>query len=172
MTITFHCEHCNKKIEAPDNAGGKWGKCPSCHHKLYVPSPEAEDDDELKLAPLDETEVAKKKRLMAETYQLRQNILAEREVPEGVEPSSSGPMPSFQSGEKQVTKNIIMYLRYMVNGELEEAEQVMKLITGSGEKAIEVLDQISLSEIPEPELADIPQQVLSGLIRKLRAEIE
>ena len=38
MTISFHCAHCGKKMEAPDDAGGKWGKCPRCHNKLYVPS--------------------------------------------------------------------------------------------------------------------------------------
>jgi DNA-directed RNA polymerase subunit RPC12/RpoP len=43
MAITFHCGHCGKKIEAPDSAGGKWGKCPSCHNKVYVPPKEVYD---------------------------------------------------------------------------------------------------------------------------------
>ena len=51
MAITFHCEHCGKKIEAPNSAGGKWGKCPACHNKLYVP--DLYPDEELKLAPID-----------------------------------------------------------------------------------------------------------------------
>ncbi|MCX5636391.1 MAG: hypothetical protein NTX52_01690, partial [Planctomycetota bacterium] len=62
MAIIFHCNHCGKKIEAADSAGGKWGKCPACHSKLYVPRPEP--DEELKLAPIDETEEEKRKRLM------------------------------------------------------------------------------------------------------------
>ena len=52
MAITFHCKHCGKKIEANEKAAGKWGKCPSCHNKIYVPNLNAEDD--LKLAPVDE----------------------------------------------------------------------------------------------------------------------
>ena len=38
-------------------------------------------------------------------------------------------------------------------------------------KAREILDRIATSEMPEPELADVPQQVLSGLVRGLRARI-
>ena len=80
MSITFHCEHCGKKIEAPDNAGGKWGKCPGCKNKVYVPSKEPED--ELKLAPLDSDDERKQKELLAETVRLRQDILSETEAPE------------------------------------------------------------------------------------------
>ncbi|MHC4752575.1 MAG: hypothetical protein ACYTFW_22230 [Planctomycetota bacterium] len=54
MAIIFHCDHCGKKIEAADTAGGKWGKCPACHNKLYVPRPDS--GEELKLAPLNETD--------------------------------------------------------------------------------------------------------------------
>ena len=81
MAIVFHCDHCGKKVEAQDSAGGKWGKCPACHNKIYVPAPHA--GEELKLAPVDESEEEREKRLMAETHQLTQDILLEREVPEG-----------------------------------------------------------------------------------------
>ena len=64
MAITFHCDYCGKKIEAADSAGGKWGKCPACHNKLYVPA--LEPDDALKLAPVDETDLEREKRLLAE----------------------------------------------------------------------------------------------------------
>ena len=64
MAITFHCNFCNKRIEAKKEAAGKWGKCPSCHNKIYVPNLEADADD-LKLAPLDETAQRQKQELMA-----------------------------------------------------------------------------------------------------------
>ena len=44
MAIIFHCDHCGRKIEASDNTGGKWGKCPSCHNKIYVPNLNIDDD--------------------------------------------------------------------------------------------------------------------------------
>lgn len=166
MAITFHCDHCGKKIEAQDSAGGKWGKCPSCHNKLYVPRPGS--DEELKLAPIDESEEQKTKRLMAETYQLTQDILQERDVPEGM----AGPAePISEIGKKELTKNIILYLRQMADGDLDQARRIANSITPYRQQAMKIIDRIAVSEMPEPELADVPPQVLSGLIRKLRTQI-
>ncbi len=163
MTISFHCDYCGKKIEAPDDAGGKWGKCPRCHNKLYVPGADA--GEELKLAPIDETDEEKQKRLMDETYELARDILLEKEVP------ADAGLPAYEMGEKELTKNIILYLRQMADGELQQAETTAESIMPSAKKAAKIIDEIALSEIPEPELADVPQQVLSSLIRTLRSKI-
>ena len=166
MPITFHCEHCGKKIEAPDSAGGKWGKCPTCHNRLYVPN--LGSDEELKLAPIDESGETKQKQLMAESCKLTQDILLERETPNGLAVTAT---PASGIGDKELTKNIITYLRQTADGELEQAERIADLIVSCGDRALKILDRIALSEMPEPELADIPQQVLSGLIRNLRTRI-
>ena len=163
MAIIFHCEHCGKKIEAADAAGGKWGKCPSCHNKLYVPS--MDTGEELKLAPIDETDVEREHRLMAETHRLTQDILKEREIPDGPPPPAGA---VYQMGDKELTQHIITYLRQMVYGELDEAERTAALIAPFGHRTVAIIDRIALSEIPEPELADIPPQVLAGSIRTLR----
>jgi hypothetical protein len=166
MAITFHCQHCGKKIEAQDGAGGKWGKCPACHNKLYVP--DLDPGEELKLAPIDETEEERTKRLMAETYRLTQDILLEREAPDG---PSDAAMSASEISDKDLTKDIIIYLRRMADGELDLAQETVELIIPAGARAVEILDRIAVSEMPEPELADIPPQVLAGLIRNLRARI-
>jgi hypothetical protein len=166
MAITFHCEHCGKKIEAPDSAGGKWGKCPACHNKLYVPG--LDSDEELKLAPIDESDQAKQRELMAETYKLTQDILLERETPNELAEVAT---PASAISDKELTKNIVAYLRQMADGNLNQAERIANSIVSSGDKALKILDGIALSEIPEPQLADIPQQVLSGLIKTLRNKI-
>jgi hypothetical protein len=166
MAIVFHCEYCGKKIEAADNAGGKWGKCPSCHNKLYVPGTAV--GEELKLAPIDETAKERAKRLMAETYKLTQDILKEREVPEGPPPLSGA---VYDMGDKELKRNIITYLREVVYGELDEAERIAALIAPFRNRAMAIIDRIALSEIPDSELADIPPQVLAGSIRTLREKI-
>ncbi|GAG06712.1 unnamed protein product, partial [marine sediment metagenome] len=102
MAIIFHCEHCGKKIEAPDSTGGKRSKCPACHNKLYVPG--LDSDEELKLAPIDTDEDAKQKELMAETYKLTQEILLERDVPEGPGGAAAS---APEISDKELTKNII-----------------------------------------------------------------
>jgi len=166
MAIRFHCDHCGKEIKAADEAGGKWGKCPSCHNKLYVPN--LNIGEELTLAPVDETEEEKKKRLMAETYRLTQDILQERELPEGAT-HISGPISVMD--QKELTKNIILFLRQMADGFLDEAEMTAAAIASNSIQAVKIIDKIALSDMPEPELADIAPQVLAGLIRTLRGKL-
>jgi hypothetical protein len=170
MSITFSCEYCGRKIEAPDDAGGKWGKCPGCKSKVYVPSKQQEEE-ELRLAPLDSEEERRQKELIAETIRLREDILSETEAPEegtGAKKEAAVGGPGKLS-EAELTMSIIGYLRQMADGELEEAERTAKSIIPNGGKAVRIIERIGLSQIPEPELADIPQQVLSGLIKNLRS---
>jgi hypothetical protein len=163
MSIKFHCDHCGKKIEAPDNTGGKWGKCPNCHNRLYIPQPDA--GDELKLAPVDENDELRQRQLLAETFQITQAILEEKNVPEQGSGSSS------EVSEEELTEIIIRYLRQMFEGDLDAAKQTAQLIAVHRRKAKELLDQIATGEPSDPQLMDIPQQVLSGLIRNLRTRI-
>jgi hypothetical protein len=167
MPIKLHCDHCGKEIKAPDDAGGRWGKCPACHNKVYVPLPPAADD-ELKVAPLDESELQKQQQLMAETYRLTRDILEEQNVPEA--PAAAGGPPA-EISEQQLTEFIVRYLRQMVDGRLDEAQRTADRIVPHRRKAAVILDQFSKSDAPDPELEDIPRQVLSGFIRNLRTRI-
>jgi hypothetical protein len=171
MSIGFHCEHCGKRIEAPDDAGGKWGKCPCCHNKVYVPS--KQPDEEMRLAPLDAEDERRKRQLLAEEARLRQDIMKETEVPEEgaqVKNQASAAQPGALSDAELMT-SIIAYLRQMADGELEAAEETAKTIIPCGSRAVRILERVALSGLPEPEIADIPQQVLSGLIKKLRSRL-
>ncbi len=172
MAIIFHCDHCGKKIEAADSAGGKWGKCPACHNKLYVPA--SESDEELKLAPLDETDLEREKRLMDETNRLTLDILKERDVPKGAaEPNEPAETvePGFEISQVELKQYIIKYLRLMADSELYEAQKIAALINPYGARAVKVLDKMAVSDMTEPELAGISQLVLSGLTKSLRDEI-
>ncbi len=167
MSIKFHCEHCGKKIDAPDSAGGKWGKCPACHNKVYVAQADG-GDDELRLAPIDETEDERQKRLLAETFQLTQNILQERSVPD----AAAAPVGSGADIDKEkLTEIIIRYLRQMADGSLDEAQRTAESIASYRRQSKEIIDQIATSDPPDPELMDIPPHVLSGFIRNLRTRI-
>lgn len=59
----------------------------------------------------------------------------------------------------------------MADDELDGGQTTADMIVPSGARAVKIIDKIALSEMPEPELADIPQQVLSSLIRNLRTRI-
>jgi hypothetical protein len=165
MPIQLHCEHCGKKIEAPDNAGGKWGKCPRCHNKVYVPQPDT-GEEELKLAPIDENDDMRQRQLLAESFQIAQNILEEKSIPE-----SAGPGQSSDMSDEELTEVVIRYLRQMYEGDLEDAQRTSEVIVAHRRKIRGIVDQIATSDPPDPELMDIPQQVLTGLIRNLRVQI-
>jgi hypothetical protein len=172
MSITFHCEHCGKKIEAPDNAGGKWGKCPGCKNKVYVPLAKQEEAEELRLAPLDAEDERRKRELIAETVRLQEEIMSETAAPEDGAHSKGKPAAAGKPeaiSEAELTTIVIGYLREMADGDLERAEETMKTIIPNSSKANRILERILSSQVPEPELADIPKQVLSGLIKSLRS---
>ena len=103
---------------------------------------------------------------MAETFQLEQAILSERETPD----SPVGDVGSAMS-DKELMKKIISYLRQIADGDVDQAQKIVDSITTCGVRAVNILDQIAVNDMPEPELADIPQQILAGLIRDLRTKI-
>ncbi len=164
MTIGFHCESCKKKINAPDDAGGKWGKCPYCHHRCYVPLPESEGEEELKLAPVDETEEMKYQRMMKETHNITQSLLHEKGEPE------DNDTPKNANG-KDASALVIKYLRLMADGSLDEARKVAEQIMVNKASAKTVLENFLKQKRPVPQLQDIPQKVLEGFIKNMLTRI-
>ena len=130
MSITIHCERCKKKIKAPDDAGGKYGNCPHCKHRCYVPLPHDDNEPELKLAPIDDEEERRYNQMMRETYNASQNILHETQGPDGPDEPPAGPMD-----EKELIRNIVMYLRMMADGELDQADRIATQIKRRGPEA-------------------------------------
>jgi DNA-directed RNA polymerase subunit RPC12/RpoP len=168
MTISFHCECCKKKVKAPDAAGGKWGSCPYCQHRCFIPRPISEDEPELKLAPIDESELSQIDDLMKETHTLTQQILHENSIAdESIE--EKGPARAVQ--EKEVTKQCIIYLREMVDGELMRAEKTLTDLRKHKKTALRIFSAMGRSERPEPELSDVPDTILQGLIRDAAAKL-
>ena len=133
MAITFHCDHCGRKIEAQDGSAGKWGKCPACHNKIYVPN--LNPEEELKLAPVDESDEAKQKQLMDETYKLAQDILLERDPPDEMGKTK---ISAPEISDEELTKNIILYLRQVADGELDEAQITADLIIPYSVQAVKI----------------------------------
>ena len=163
MAIIFHCENCEKKITAPDTAGGKWGKCPACNHRCYVPMPKSGDEEELKLAPIDQDEEIKYEQAMRETRNLTGMLLHHQtEAPGGSEDKAT-------SSEREL---VIKYLRQMVNGQLDEAQKTAGQIASSRSKSKAVLKSMLQSDQPAPELANVPQKVIAGFISTLLAKMK
>lgn len=169
MPISFHCESCKQKIKAPDNAGGKWGNCPYCKHRCYIPLPKTDDEPELKLVPLDESEETQMKGLMAETKNLTQEILSESAMPEEEPTAAVG--GSRTAKEKEVIKECILYLRQMADGELAAAEYTFSQLKKNKKPALRILSSMARADRPEPELADLSDGILQGLIRDISTKL-
>ena len=164
MSISFSCESCKKKIKAPDEAGGKWGSCPYCKHRCYIPLPRAADEPELKLAPVDEKEETKIGMLMNQTYSLTRELLHQ------TAPLDKG-SGQDQGSEKEVIKICILYIRQMADGELSQAAGTMEKMKIYKKTALRLLSSMARAERPEPELSDLADGVLQGLIRDTSAKL-
>lgn len=165
MSISFHCQRCKKKIKAPDSSGGKWGSCPHCTYKCYIPLPPDNDEPELKLAPIDDLEEDQYKTMMRETYNTSKSILHET-ASDDDDDDRNAPI-----SEREVLKSIIIYLRMMADGRLDQAEKMAEKIKPHGETAKQLLKRMARTERPEPELEDIPPKLLLGLMKNLAAAI-
>lgn len=168
MSIGFHCESCKKKIKAPDASGGKWANCPYCKHRCYIPLPKTDNEPELTLAPLNENEESQIAELMEETKDLTYEILSQSALPEeDSKPSASNRTAS----EKEIIKQCIFYLRHIADGDLASAEKTFVKLKKNKKPVLRILASMARADHPEPELADLPQKILEGLIRDVSAKL-
>lgn len=166
MPISFHCECCKKKIKALDSAGGKWGSCPHCKHRCYVPSPPDDSEEQLTLAPIDENEESKFHEMKRRTFNLTKNILSETDIPEDDKDARPGAY-----NEWELIKNLIFYLRQMADGELDQAQRTAEKIKPFKKQAQVLLKKMTKTQRPEPELEDISPTLLKGLIKNLSSQL-
>ena len=162
MSINFHCESCKKKIKAPDDTGGKWGNCPYCKHRCYIPLPKSDDEPELVLEPIDESSESQMEQLMQETHHLTHEILSQSALPEEEKAPAAN---TRTANEKEVIKLCIFYLRQIADGELAGAENTFLKLKKNKKPALRILASMARADQPEPELADLSGRVLQGLIR-------
>jgi hypothetical protein len=169
VAIEFHCEHCNHLIKAPDDAGGRTGNCPHCHNATYVPRPVPESDV-YDLAPLDDSEEARRVRESKEAAAYQRNLLHERNVP-GEAPRGQKGMSSFVSPTKQLTGLIVAFVEAMSTGKLEKAEEVATELSRQKPSVTTILDEMSHDDLSAYGLPALPKPVLTGFLKQLRQKL-
>lgn len=172
VAIEFHCEHCNHLIKAPDEAGGRTGKCPFCHSPTYIPRPAAEQD--LDLAPLDDAEEQKRRKEALEAAALQRSLLHERAAPG--EPGRGTKQPAgggggFVSPAKSIAALIVSYVEAMSGGKLDKAEEVAKELGRQSSSAVTVLDEMARENLAGYGLPALPKPVLLGFLKQLRQKL-
>ena len=167
MTIGFSCEHCGKRVEAPDKVGGKRGRCPYCKQACYVPSPVAEEDL-YDFAPEDEAQAA---RAAAE----RERVL--QQDPGLLSDSANASSPSIPLEHKEnvsaedVSHHVVNYCLDMAASNLERSAGHIDKLRTSRAAAVQAVDDFLSGKTIEPALDQIPGKILHGFLQQLRKEL-
>ena len=173
MAIEFHCEHCNHLIKAPDDAGGRTGKCPHCQNATYIPR--RADEGELDLAPLDDEDEKRRKKEAMEAAAYQRSLLHERNVPgeKGAKaaPGKPGSPAPFVSPAKHVTGLIVAYVEAMSSGKLDKAEAVTDELRPQKATVVGILDEMARDDLGVYGLPALPKPVLMGFLKQLRQKL-
>lgn len=171
MSIELHCPHCEKLIRAPENAGGKHGKCPYCQQSVYIPMPMS-DADAIPLAPLDEADARREEELLKESIQYASAI--DRDNDQSDNPVSRGGSSSPAAREKADTSPVFVdvpveverFVRAMHGSKLDEAEKIVSRLKRSGSRARDYVDGLYLDQMP-PQMSGIPGPLIKGFLKAL-----
>ncbi len=105
--------------------------------------------------------------MMKETHNLTQNILHQTAIPNEPEHGTATATVS----ERDIIKTCILYLRQMADGKLTHAEKTFSRLSSNKKTALGILASMMRAERPEPELSDLAEGVLHGLIRDVTAKL-
>ena len=161
MTLTFKCEHCHKKISAPDSVGGKRGKCPFCKESTYIPML-VSDDEILDLAPLDEKEEQDRQKLVDELRQQDRDLIAHT--------GGADPVPLTERDDlasEDLHHFVINYCIDMAAGNLDRAHRHADELKEFGTLGAEAVKYFQIVQGTEPALAKIPPPVVQGFLKDL-----
>ncbi len=165
MSIELHCPHCGKLIRAPDDAGGRHGKCPSCKQSVYVPQPPA-SNGVIPLAPIDEEDERRTEALREESIRYAAQADKDRDA---VEPRGEDGQGKLQSSERidegalrsrpgevvDLPSEVQRWIRAMHVSKLDEAEQIASRLDKAGIRARDYVESLLLDQMP-PQIQDVP----------------
>ena len=169
MSIELHCPQCAKLIRAPDDAGGKHGKCPYCECKIYIPTP-SDDGETIQLAPIDEQELKREAELRREAIAMESQVAHEsaKLPPEsGAPPRAAQSQPTETPGEViDTVAQVQRFLIAMRDSKLDQADQAVALLKRGGERSLDFVQGLLVDEIP-PQVENVPPPVLTGFLKTL-----
>ncbi len=169
MSITFHCEHCHQLIQAPDEAGGKRGKCPHCEGSNFVPAPPSETD-ELPLAPLDEEFEQQRKREIDRLMQTESVLLSETGGTEVAPRLSEKDKASISADE--LHHLVVNYCLDMAQGQLARADQQARRLSEFGRQGRQAVQDFATGAVLEPALDPLPAKVVQGYLKNLMSQLK
>lgn len=162
MSIELHCPQCQKMIRAPDNAGGKHGKCPYCKSEVYIPMPKATDEETILVAPIDTNQEKRERELRRES--IRYTSAVEHASDAGVD---TGPPVGGESTDVvDMSGDTETFVRAMHKSALEDAESAAARLKRAGTRARDYVQGLMMDEIP-PDYDGIPKPLVHGFLKNL-----
>lgn len=165
MALTFKCEHCHKKVSAPESVGGKRGKCPFCKESTYIPLPVSEDEI-LDLAPLDDEEEQERQRLESELRAQEHDLIAASGVIDSVPLSERDDVTS-----EDLHHFVINYCLDMASGNFKRAEKNAAELKQFHKVGVEAVKYFQIVQGNEPALSQIPPPVVQGFLKDLAGKL-
>ncbi len=175
MSIEIHCPKCSKVIRAPDNAGGKQGKCPYCDNRLYIPIPH-DQVETLDLAPVDVEEERREEQLRRESASYAANVAhGTGDLPPDTSGSASrvgdGFRPPPVDGEViDVHGEVKRFILAMRDSKLDVADQAVATLKRAGAGAQDYVQGLMVDEMP-PEFENVPPPLLKGFLKMLSGRL-
>ncbi len=165
--MEFHCNHCGAKIRAPEEAAGKWGNCPRCSQKVYVPAlgPEPE---EIPLAPIDENEERRARRQREHDREIEAHVLdGTAQAEEEPSASQEGEEAAGPSGRDPLRELLARYVRGMSTGRLADCDSIVAALVGKRKPVAAAIESIMAEPLPTREFGDLPGPVVAGYLKQL-----
>jgi hypothetical protein len=164
--MEMHCNHCGVKIKAPPEAAGRWGNCPRCGQKVYVPS-ESDQVDEIPIAPLDAEEERRAKRQRIQDRQIEEHILEGGGADVPVESSASLDEGVSRQGHDPLRELLARYVRGMGTGRLADCDSIVATLVGKKKAVAAGIETIMALPLPSREFGDLPAPVVQGYLKQL-----
>ncbi len=173
MSIELHCPQCQKLIRAPDEAGGRRGKCPFCKNNVFIPRP-PDETEEIGLAPIDEEEERRAEearreslRFVAAVDKAKDSKLLAGEAASSV--NGPPPVPTAGGGDN-IAAEVETFIIAMRDSKLDAAEAAATRLRSAGARARDYVQGLLVDEIP-PEFENVPAPVVQGFLKALLSQL-
>lgn len=166
MSIELHCPQCSKLIRAPDNAGGRHGKCPYCKREVYIPMA-ASDEEEIAIAPFDDDADRLAREMEEEARELTGQLRREKEVPPERPDRSAKGLASPSAASIDVGSLVLQFVKCMRDSQLEQADRVAGQLKADPGRTREEVQRLIVDEMQAPGFEDVPPGLYKGFLKAL-----
>ncbi len=166
MTITFRCEKCHNKVEAPGSAAGKRGKCPHCGASSYIPAP-VKAEDIIPLSPVDEAEERSHQEEIKTLMEKERDLIHET----GGEPET--PLEHREDLSSEDLRHLVVnFCMDRFNGNVERAEEAIHKLKQFKFTAIEAVEDFEKGKAVEPVLDIVPKKLIHAFLKDLKEHLK